>query len=65
MLTFAKGVGNGITLAGIVARAEIMDTIDAQLRSAPSAAIRCPPRPADSPPLDYVLENDLQANALK
>ena len=24
MLTFAKGVGNGITLAGIVARAEIM-----------------------------------------
>ena len=28
MLTFAKGVGNGITLAGIVARAEIMDTID-------------------------------------
>lgn len=28
MLTFAKGVGNGITLAGIVARAEIMDTIE-------------------------------------
>ena len=27
MLTFAKGVGNGATLAGIVARAEIMDTI--------------------------------------
>jgi 4-aminobutyrate aminotransferase len=27
MLTFAKGVGNGITLAGVVARAEIMDTI--------------------------------------
>jgi 4-aminobutyrate aminotransferase len=28
MLTFAKGVGNGITLAGVVARAEIMDAID-------------------------------------
>ncbi len=28
MLTFAKGVGNGITLAGCVARAEIMDSID-------------------------------------
>jgi 4-aminobutyrate aminotransferase len=28
MLTFAKGVGNGITLAGVVARAEVMDTID-------------------------------------
>jgi 4-aminobutyrate aminotransferase len=27
MLTFAKGVGNGITLAGVVARAEIMDSI--------------------------------------
>jgi 4-aminobutyrate aminotransferase len=27
MLTFAKGVGNGITLAGVVARAEIMDAI--------------------------------------
>jgi 4-aminobutyrate aminotransferase len=29
MLTFAKGVGNGITLAGCVARAEIMDTLKA------------------------------------
>jgi 4-aminobutyrate aminotransferase len=28
MLTFAKGVGNGITLAGVVARAEIMDSIE-------------------------------------
>ncbi len=28
MLTFAKGVGNGITLAGVVARADIMDTIN-------------------------------------
>lgn len=28
MLTFAKGVGNGITLAGVVARAEVMETID-------------------------------------
>ncbi len=27
MLTFAKGVGNGVSLAGVVARAEIMDTI--------------------------------------
>jgi len=29
MLTFAKGVGNGITLAGIVARAEIMENVTA------------------------------------
>jgi 4-aminobutyrate aminotransferase len=27
MLTFAKGVGNGVTLAGVVARADIMDSI--------------------------------------
>ncbi len=27
MLTFAKGVGNGVTLAGVVARADIMNTI--------------------------------------
>jgi len=29
MLTFAKGVGNGMTLAGCVARAEIMDSLNA------------------------------------
>ena len=28
MLTFAKGVGNGASLAGVVARADIMNTID-------------------------------------
>jgi 4-aminobutyrate aminotransferase len=28
IMTFAKGVGNGITLAGLVARAEIMETIN-------------------------------------
>ncbi|MCP4223185.1 MAG: aspartate aminotransferase family protein, partial [Actinomycetia bacterium] len=29
ILTFAKGVGNGITLAGVVARADVMDCISA------------------------------------
>ena len=29
MLTFAKGVGNGATLAGVIARAEIMENITA------------------------------------
>jgi 4-aminobutyrate aminotransferase len=61
MLTFAKGVGNGITLAGIVARAEIMDTISALSFSTfggnPLSAS------AGLATLDYVLENDLQANA--
>lgn len=61
MLTFAKGVGNGITLAGVVARAEIMDSITAlsfstfggnPLSTAAGAAT-----------LRYVLDHDLQANA--
>jgi 4-aminobutyrate aminotransferase len=61
MLTFAKGVGNGITLAGCVARAEIMDTIDVLNFSTfggnPLSTA------AGSATLRYVLDNDLQANA--
>jgi 4-aminobutyrate aminotransferase len=61
MLTFAKGVGNGITLAGIVARAEIMDTIKVLNFSTfggnPLSAA------AGRATLQYVLDNDLQANA--
>ena len=63
MLTFAKGVGNGITLAGIVARAEIMDTITALSFSTfggnPLSTA------AGIATLDYVLENDLQGNAMR
>jgi 4-aminobutyrate aminotransferase len=61
MLTFAKGVGNGITLAGIVARAEIMDTIKVLNFSTfggnPLSAA------AGLATLDEVLRNDLQGNA--
>lgn len=61
MLTFAKGVGNGITLAGVVARAEIMDTIDVLSFSTfggnPLSAA------GGLATLRYVLEHDLQANA--
>ncbi|MCY3633233.1 MAG: aspartate aminotransferase family protein [bacterium] len=61
MLTFAKGVGNGITLAGIVARAEIMDTISALSFSTfggnPLSTA------AGLATLRYVQENDLQGNA--
>ncbi|WP_420451882.1 aspartate aminotransferase family protein [Ilumatobacter sp.] len=61
ILTFAKGVGNGITLAGCVARAEIMDTIDVLNFSTfggnPLSAA------AGAATLGYVLDNDLQANA--
>lgn len=61
MLTFAKGVGNGITLAGIVARAEIMDTIDVLSFSTfggnPLSAS------AGLATLRHVLAHDLQGNA--
>ncbi|MEZ5340303.1 MAG: aminotransferase class III-fold pyridoxal phosphate-dependent enzyme [Acidimicrobiales bacterium] len=61
MLTFAKGVGNGITLAGVVARAEIMDTIKVLNFSTfggnPLSAA------AGIATLDYVVDNNLQANA--
>jgi len=61
ILTFAKGVGNGTALAGVVARAEIMDTISATsfstfggnpLSSAAGVAT-----------LRYLIDNDIQANA--
>ena len=62
MLTFAKGVGNGITLAGVVARAEICDSIGALQFSTfggnPLSAA------AGRATLRRVLEDDLQANAL-
>ncbi len=29
MLTFAKGIGNGMSIGGVVARAEIMNCLDA------------------------------------
>jgi 4-aminobutyrate aminotransferase len=61
ILTFAKGVGNGITLAGVVARAEIMDCINAVSFSTfggnPLSAA------AGRATLRYVLDHDLQANA--
>lgn len=62
MLTFAKGVGNGITLAGIVARAEIFDTIDVVHFSTfggnPLSAA------GGLATINYVLDNNLQENAL-
>ena len=61
MLTFAKGVGNGITLAGVVARAEIFDAIGALQFSTfggnPLSAA------AGRATLRRVLDDDLQANA--
>lgn len=61
ILTFAKGVGNGITLAGVVARSDIMNCLDGVSFSTfggnPLSAA------AGLATLDYVVGADLQANA--
>ncbi len=61
MITFAKGVGNGISLAGVVARAEIMDTIKVLQFSTfggnPLSAA------GGLATINYVLDNNLQHNA--
>ncbi|WP_027347073.1 aspartate aminotransferase family protein [Hamadaea tsunoensis] len=63
MLTFAKGIGNGYALGGVVARAEVMDCLSATsfntfggnpVSSAAGGAV-----------LDYILDHDLQANAAR
>jgi 4-aminobutyrate aminotransferase len=63
MLTFAKGLGNGMAMAGVVARADIMDSVSVNSLStfggtplASAAALAN---------LHYVLEHDLQGNAAK
>ena len=63
VLTFAKGVGNGLALGGVVARAEIMDSVAANSISTfggnPLATAGALAN------LKYLLANDLQGNALK
>jgi 4-aminobutyrate aminotransferase len=63
IMTFAKGVGNGMAIGGVVARAELMDNLPANSISTfggnPLATA------AAAATIDYVLEHDLQANALK
>ncbi|HYN35612.1 MAG TPA: aspartate aminotransferase family protein [Actinomycetota bacterium] len=60
-ITFAKGIGNGLALAGVVARPDIMDSIQANSISTfggnPLAAA------GGLANLRYLLDNDLQANA--
>ncbi len=63
MLTFAKGIGNGLALAGVVARSEVMDSLPGSSIStfggSPLAAT------AGLANLKFLLENELQANALR
>lgn len=63
LLTFAKGLGNGLAIGGVVGRPDLIDSVQGSsvstfggnpLSSAGALAN-----------LDYILSNDLQANALK
>jgi 4-aminobutyrate aminotransferase len=60
-MTFAKGLGNGMAIGGVVARGEVMDCLTANSISTfggnPVATA------AASATLDYIVSHDLQANA--
>ncbi len=60
-MTFAKGLGNGLAIGGVVARPELMDALTANSISTfggnPLSAR------AALATLDYLLDHDLQANA--
>jgi len=63
VITFAKGVANGIAMGGVIARSEILDSIDANSIStfggnplATAAALAN---------INYLIDSDLQTNSLK
>ncbi|MCP3975802.1 MAG: aspartate aminotransferase family protein [bacterium] len=63
ILTFAKGLGNGLSMAGVVARGEIMDTLQANSISTfggnPLATTGALAN------LQFLLDHDLQTNSQK
>src|SRR5215467_1104217 len=63
LLTFAKGIGNGMALAGVVGRAEVVNAVPGISFSTfggnPVSAA------AGNAVIDYVLDHDLQANAAR
>jgi 4-aminobutyrate aminotransferase len=62
-MTFAKGIGNGMSIGGVVARRDIMDSLAANSISTFGGNPLC--TAAARATLDYVLDRDLQANAHK
>ncbi|MEV0406973.1 aspartate aminotransferase family protein [Actinoallomurus sp. NPDC050550] len=63
MMTFAKGLGNGFAIGGLVARGELMDSLHATgLSTFGGNPISTA---AANATLDYILDHDLQANAAK
>jgi 4-aminobutyrate aminotransferase len=63
MITFAKGLGNGLSIGGVVASAEIMNCIGANSISTFGGTPLVTAGALAN--LKYLLENDLQGNALK
>ncbi|WP_432174997.1 aspartate aminotransferase family protein [Streptomyces sp. Tue6028] len=61
MLTFAKGIGNGMSIGGVVARAEIMNSLDSNSISTFGGSPVT--MAAGLANLGYLLEHDLQGNA--
>ncbi|MEU1590346.1 aspartate aminotransferase family protein [Micromonospora sp. NPDC005710] len=63
LLTFAKGIGNGFALAGVVGRAEVLESVSAISFSTfggnPISTA------AGNAVLDYLIAHDLQANAAR
>ena len=63
VITFAKGLGNGLAIGGIAGRAEVIDSLQANSMSTfggnPLATAGA------KATIDYVLAHDLQGNALK
>jgi 4-aminobutyrate aminotransferase len=62
-MTFAKGLGNGMAIGGVVARADLMDCVTANSISTFGGNPVC--TAAASATIDYLLDHDLQANAAK
>jgi 4-aminobutyrate aminotransferase len=63
LMTFAKGLGNGAAVGGVVGRAEIIDALSAN--SISTFGGNPLGMAAAKATLDYVLEHELQANASK
>lgn len=63
VITFAKGLGNGLPIAGIVARGELMDCLHANSISTFGGGPLVTAGALAN--LRYLLDNDLQGNALR
>lgn len=61
ILTFAKGIGNGMAIGGVVARADVMNSLDANSISTFGGSPVT--MAAGLANLTYLLEHDLQGNA--